>query len=139
MTTVQVVEQVAASANGVWGILGDFGGVKVGGPVEAVEVEGEGVGAIRTITMNGAKIVERLEAHDEASLAFTYAIINEDHPLPVSNYSATVKITADGENACSVDWTRTFEPRGADEETASNLVRGIYAGGIEGARRALTG
>ena len=138
MTTVEVVEQIAAGANDVWGILGDFGGVKVGGPVEAVEVEGEGVGAVRTITMNGAKIVERLEAHDEGSLTFTYAIINDDHPLPVSNYSATVIITADGGDACTVNWTGSFEPKGADEEAASNLVRGIYTGAIEGARRALT-
>ena len=137
MTTVQVVESVAASANEVWNHLSDFGGIKVGGPIEAFEIEGEGVGAVRTITMAGGQVIERLDVHDVDSFTFAYSIINEDNPLPVSNYSATVKITADGDNACMVDWSGNFEPKGADEETASKVVRGIYTGGIQGARKAL--
>ncbi|MEM7018476.1 MAG: SRPBCC family protein [Pseudomonadota bacterium] len=137
MTTVQVVESVAASAKAVWDILSDFGGIKVGGPIEAFEIEGEGVGAVRTITMNGGKVIERLDVHDADALTFAYSITNEDNPLPVSNYSATVKITANGDNACTVDWSGTFEPKGADEETASKVVQGIYKGGIRGAQKTL--
>jgi len=138
MTTVQVVEAVAASADDVWNILSDFGGIKVGGPIEAFEIEGDGVGAVRTITMGGGQVIERLDVHDADARTFTYCITNDDNPLPVANYSATVKITADGDDACSVDWSGTFDPKGADEETASNVVRGIYTGGIQGARKALS-
>ena len=53
MTTVKVVEPIAANAGDVWKILSDFGGIKVGGPIEAFEIEGEGVGAVRTITTGG--------------------------------------------------------------------------------------
>ena len=138
MTTVQVTESIAASANDVWNILSDFGGIKVGGPIEAFDIEGEGVGAVRTITTGGGQVIERLDVHDAEGLTFAYCIVNEDNPLPVSGYVATVKITADGDNACTVDWTGTFEPKGADEETASKVVRGIYTGAIQGARKALT-
>ena len=91
---------------------------------------------IRYLTMGGADVVERLEVHDSENRTFTYAIINDDCPLPFSNYSATVTITDDGDDTCTVDWTGTFDPKG-DEETAINTATGIYAGGIKGAKIAL--
>jgi len=137
MTTVHVQESIAANANAVWDILSDFGGIKVGGPIEAFEMDGEGVGAVRTITMGGGQVIERLDVHDADALTFTYCILNDDSPLPVAGYSATVQITPDGDSACTVDWTGTFEAQG-DEETAEKVIRGIYTGGIAGARKALT-
>jgi hypothetical protein len=139
MTIVAVKETIAASADAVWQILGDFGGIKVAGPITAFEIKGAGVGAVRTITLGGARIVERLEAYDPATLSFTYVITNDDCPLPVSNYSATVKISRAGESACDVEWTGTFEPKGAPEDQARAVVTGIYTGGIAGARKALVG
>jgi len=67
---VQVIESVKADAKAVWDILGDFGGIKIGGPVTAFEVTGEGVGATRSITMGGALIVERLESSTRKILLF---------------------------------------------------------------------
>jgi len=139
VTTVQVVESIAASADDVWNILSDFGGIKVGGPIEAFEIEGEGVGAVRTITMGGGQVIERLDVFDPATRTFAYSILNNDNPLPVANYAATVKITAEGDGACRVDWSGTFDVDGADEETACTVVRGIYTGGIQRARAALGG
>ena len=139
MTTVEVIETVDSNAQSVWDILGDFGGLSVGGPITAFSIEGEGVGAVRTITMGGADIVERLEEFDTTTMALKYAIINHDSPLPVSGYSATIKVTDNGDNGCTVEWVGTFEPKGAPEEAASNVVRGIYTGGIAGARKATAG
>ena len=137
MTTVQVVDSINADIKAVWAILGDFGGLKVGGPITAVETTGEGVGAVRTITMGGANVVERLEAYDPENFSFTYAITNDDCPLPVSNYSATVKITSDGDGCC-VDWTGNFDAKGPEDQ-AMDIIRGIYQGGIAGAKKALGG
>lgn len=137
MAKVEVIENVAAPAADVWKILGDFGGIKVGGPITAFEMDGSGVGAVRTITMGGAQIKERLENFDDGAMTFSYAIINDDCPLPVANYSASVTITAQGDSACEVNWTGNFEPKGADEAAASDIVRGIYTGGIQGARAQL--
>ena len=139
MTTVEVIETVNSNAQSVWDILGDFGGIKVGGPITAFTLEGEGVGAVRTITMGGANIVERLEEFDSAAMALKYAILNEDSPLPVSNYAATIKVISNGDSACTVEWIGTFEAKGAPEEAASEAVRGIYTGGIARARKATGG
>ena len=137
MLEAKVVKTINAKADAVWEQLGDFAGIKVGGPIQSVSYEGEGVGMLRTLGMNGAQVVERLEAHDATARSFTYAIINEDSPLPFSNYSATVNIADNGDDTCTVDWTGTFEARGVDEEQAKSIATGIYAGAIKGARIAL--
>ena len=64
MTNVTVVESIAANANDVFKILGDFGRIKVGGAITAFELEGDGVGAVRTITTGGGQIIERLDEYD---------------------------------------------------------------------------
>jgi hypothetical protein len=139
MTTIEVKETVNANAKAVWEVLGDFGGIKVGGPITAFEIEGAGEGAVRTISMGDAKVVERLEAFDANAMSLKYAILNDDCPLPVSDYSATINVTADGDNACTVEWVGTFEAKGAPEEKASKVVKGIYVNGIAGARKATGG
>ena len=139
MAKTEVRETINANANAVWEILGNFAGVQVSGPITSFEVEGEGVGSVRTIGMGEAKIIERLVAFDAQKMSLRYAIINDDCPLPVSDYSATIDVTATGDNACTVEWVGTFEAKGVSEEQASEIVRGIYAGGIAGARKATGG
>jgi len=139
MTTVTVSEDINAKASAVWAALSDFGGIKVGGPVTSVSVEGKGVGMVRTIGLGGGKVVERLDRHDAKAMVFAYSITNADCPLPVSQYSATVQITEKGAGRCNVTWTGKFEPKGASEAEASKVVEGIYKGGIAGARKALGG
>ena len=92
---------------------------------------------VRTIGMGGGQVVERLDVHDAKTRTFTYSIINDDCPLPFSDYSATVVITDNGDNTAAVDWTGTFEPKGVPEADAINVATGIYAGAIKGAQRAL--
>jgi hypothetical protein len=94
---------------------------------------------IRTIGMGGGTVVERLDRHDANAMVFAYSIINDDCPLPVSGYSATVQITSKGADRCNVEWTGTFEPKGASEADASKVVSGIYTGGIARARKTVEG
>ena len=139
MATAQVVKQIAAPVASVWQQLGNFAGVKVGGPVESVSYEGEGVGMVRTIGMGGGQVVERLEEHNEAARRFTYVITNDDSPLPFTGYAATVQLGDNGDDTTTVIWTGTFEPRGIPEADAINAATGIYAGAIKGAKVALEG
>lgn len=138
MAEVRVEEEVAAPAAAVWDLLGDFGGVaRWAGAVESCELEGEGVGAVRSLRMGGTSLRERLEAFDEAGRSFTYSML-EPAPLPVSDYRATVTVHALGDDRCRVEWVGTFEPKeGAPPEQVDAMVRGIYTGGIEGVRRRL--
>lgn len=138
MTTVNISEDINGAADSVWTALSDFGGIKVGGPITSFETEGTGVGMIRTIGMGGGQVIERLDRHDAEAMVFSYAIINDDCPLPVSDYSATVQVIDKGDGTCRVDWTGTFEPKGSEAE-AIGVVEGIYRGGIAGARKAVGG
>jgi hypothetical protein len=138
MTTVTVSEDINAGAARVWAAISDFGGIKVGGPVTSFETQGEGVGMVRTIGLGGGLVVERLDRHDPEALVFAYSILNDDCPLPVRDYSATVQITPTGADSCRVDWTGVFEPKGPEAD-AMKVVEGIYRGGINGARSAVGG
>jgi hypothetical protein len=93
---------------------------------------------VRTIGMGGGKVIERLDRHDAKAMVFAYSITNDDSPLPVKGYSATVKITDKGNGTCNVNWSGTFEPKG-DAAAASKVIEGIYKGGIAGARKAVGG
>ncbi len=139
MASVNVQEQVAASADQVWQIMADFGGIdKWADPnlIKSCEADGNSAGAIRTITLaDGAVIRERLEAIDADSRRFSYSILGEC-PLPVKDYVATAKVTETGSGNCQVDWQSTFEPVGPADE-AEKMIRGVYTGGVAGVRKAL--
>ena len=137
MSTAQVVKQIAAPVAAVWDELGNFAGIKAGGPIESVSFEGEGEGMLRTIEMGGGLVIERLEEHNAAARRFSYAIINDDSPLPFSGYSACVQLGDNGDDTTTVIWTGTFEPRGVPEDEAIKVATGIYAGAIKGARLTL--
>ena len=134
MATAQVVKQIEAPVGAVWEHLADFARIRPGGPIESAEYEGEGIGMIRRLGMGGGMVVERLEFHDEAARRFTYAIINDDCPLPFSDYEATVQLGANGDGTTTVIWPGTFEPKDAPEADAVHTATGIYAGAIKGAR-----
>ena len=138
-TTVAVSQDINGKAADVWAALSNFSAIKVGGPITSIAYEGEGVGMVRTIGMAGGQVIERLDRHDAAAMVFAYSIINDDCPLPVQGYSACVTISARPDGTCNVNWTGTFEPKGAPEADAVKVIEGIYRGGIAGARRAVGG
>lgn len=135
MGSVKVVETVGASADRVWELLRDFGGVtRFSDGIQSCTVEGDGVGAVRTLSMGGLKLQERLEAFDDGGRTLSYAIVG-DHPLPFDNYLSTIKVVDQGES-CTVEWSSTYDPKGEGDQ-AAGLIQGIYTGGIAGIRKAL--
>ncbi len=139
MAEVSVEETVEAPAGAVWELVSDFGGVdKWAGPaIQGCSVEGEGVGAVRSLTLPGdAVLQERLESFDEGERRLSYSIV-EPTPIPLRNYLSTLQVAEEGPGRCRVVWSGRFEPAGASEEQAAGMVRGIYTGGIAGIRKAL--
>ena len=135
MGSVKVVETVDAGADRVWELFRDFGGItRFSDGIQSCTVEGEGIGAVRTLDMGGLKLQERLEAFDDGGRTLSYAIIG-DHPLPFDNYLSTIKVVDQGD-ACTVEWSSTYDPKGEGDQ-ASGLIQGIYKGGIAGIKKAL--
>jgi carbon monoxide dehydrogenase subunit G len=136
MVSVKVSERVEASADRVWDLFRDFGGIqRFTSGFEKVEVTGSGIGAVRTITLpGGAALQERLEAFDDRGRKLQYAIVGG--PIPVSNYLATIEVKDEGK-ACRIDWSSHFEPKGISEDQARAMIEGVYKGGIAGVKKAL--
>ena len=130
MAEVRVVEEISASADAVWELVRDFGGVmKWSSAIESCEVQGEGIGAVRTLALpGGAAIRERLERFEDEGRSFSYSIL--DGPLPVDDYLATLVVRAKGADRCEVDWASSFAPKGLAEEQVLGIIRGVYEGGI---------
>jgi hypothetical protein len=82
-------------------------------------------GQIRTLTLpDGQKVVEKLEAYDNAGRTYSYAIV-ESGPLPVANYHSKVAIVPEGAGSAIV-WTGKFDAKGASDEEAKKVIEGIY-------------
>ena len=138
MAIAKVVKEINAPAQAVWAELSPFDSIQPGGVIESVAYEGSGIGMIRRVGMGGGLIVERLDEHDAEALTFAYCIMNDDSPLPFANYSARVRITATGNDTCTVEWTGEFDARG-DEAEAIRTATGIYAGEIKRVKLSLEG
>ena len=128
MTDAKVVHDFAISAEQLWELIGDFGDVEKwstsGG---SCEQEGEGIGSIRTLTMDdGRIIVDRLD--DFGDQFYRYSIV--ESPLPFKEYQATMRVTSDGEDSCQLTWSSEFEPKGMSDAEAIAYIEGVYRWGI---------
>lgn len=132
MARVSKTTTIQAAPDAVWETVRDFGGIHT--YVEAiadVATEGTGVGARRTLTLqDGAQVIERLDHRDDEAHEMGYSIVRS--PLPLEDYTASVQVRAEGADACEITWWSTFEPRGASEGEAVELIEGIYAMAFEG-------
>ena len=139
MAEVLVTEELPVPATKIWELVRDFGGIQkwVGPMIQNLEIEGEGVGAIRTLTLPGdTKLSEELKAFDEEGRSFSYAIIGKS-PLPVADYLSTLKLVENGANSCRIECSSTFEPVGISESDANQMIEGIYTSGIAGLKATL--
>lgn len=136
MPTAKVSESIAADADAVFAILGDFAGID-GPAIENKVIEGEGLGMTRTLTIGGGAVVERMDNYDPASRTLTYSIQNDDCPLPFAGYVATLVVTPTGEGTCRVDWFGNFYAKNVPDADAVNVAKGIYLGMIKAVQKQL--
>ncbi|HMC52724.1 MAG TPA: SRPBCC family protein [Acidimicrobiales bacterium] len=130
MAEVQEQAELGADVEEVWKVVGDFGGLleALGVPVE---IEGEGIGQTRKISLGQDPTVERLEERDEEARRLVYSIVSG--PLPVTEYVSTMQLSPAGDGRTRLVWSSTFQPApGTSQEDASRVVSGVYRGGIGG-------
>lgn len=117
------------SADALWDLIGDFGNTSKwsGSPPETCVQTGEGIGALRTLTMrDGQKIVDRLDAY--GARTYSYSIVTS--PLPVATYHATMAVTPIDDASCTFVWSGEFEPVGISDEQAVAFFTRVYHSGI---------
>ncbi|OBK53153.1 SRPBCC family protein [Mycobacterium sp. 1081908.1] len=132
MTEVREHCELGESAPRVWKLISDFEGfiqLLVAPRGGKVETEGAGVGMTRTVTVDGERVVERLDVLDESRWRTTYSMVVTG-PFPVTGYQATITLHPRGGSRCALDWEGSFIPAGASERAAADAVRAVYLEGI---------
>lgn len=141
---------INAPADAVWAKAKDFNNLNGWHPAvaktEIVEGSNNTVGAVRLLTLAGdtpATIKEKLTAFDEAGKTFTYEIV--EGVLPVTGYSSTFKVAADGADKSIVTWSSSFKradtsatpAAGKDDATATTTIEGVYTAGLDNLKKVL--
>jgi Polyketide cyclase / dehydrase and lipid transport len=124
-------------AHAIWELIGDFGdtGKWSGRPPEACVQSGEGIGALRTLTLaDGRQIVDRLDAMGH--MFYTYSIVQS--PLPVASYTATMMVEAIDQARCRFTWSGNFVPNAISDEQAVAFFDDVYRSGLAMIERALS-
>jgi hypothetical protein len=131
LQTVADSVELAAAPDEVWSLIGQFGGTWH--PVVArVRLTGTGIGQLRTIeTLEGQKIVERLEAIDDAKRFFRYTNIAG---MPVSHYTGELEVQAKG-RGCVVEWRAQFLASHRSDRAAKSMVSTLLNTGFESLKR----
>ena len=138
MAKVKMSIDLGVSADKVWDLIGGFNALPDWHPaVEKSEIEGEGTGSVRTLHLaGGGTIRERLEQIDDEGKVYSYSILSS--PLPVMNYNATLRLR-EGESGCTVEWESDFQPSGAPEGDAVEVIRGVYQAGVDNLKKMFGG
>ena len=113
-----MVIDVDASADDVWTALRSFNL-----PFQsdaAVMVQGRGIGATRTVIMNGVEVVDRLDKIDDTNRTLTFSGIGGN--IPVANYGGTVSVTDLGDGRSQVKWSSNFDADGVTIDEATTVV-----------------
>jgi hypothetical protein len=130
MAQVRVVREVAGSAAKVWDYVSDLTRAKGWPAVEACQIDGEGVGCVRTMRLIGGEIVrERLESRDDTTRRYR-SVVTELGAIPIEDIDYSVTILEGGPDRCSVEWIANFEPVGISEERACEMVEGLCISSI---------
>lgn len=139
MPKVSMRTELEVPIQQVWDLIGSFNALPDWHPaVEHSELENGG--QIRKLSLaGGGTIVEKLERVDDNEHLYTYSII--DSPLPVSEYTATIRVRQDDNDRDKtvVEWSSSFKADGAPENEAVKVIENIYQTGLDNLHRIFGG
>ena len=128
--TISRSVDVKASASTVWSLIGPFCAIKNWLPPvgECIE-DGKAPPTRVLVTKDGkAAFVETQTARNDNEHTYSYAFVSS--PLPVSNYKATIKVTAKGDGFSTITWTGSYTPDQGKEKAANEALNGVYEAGL---------
>jgi hypothetical protein len=139
MTEVRRTFNFNVPASRLWEAVRGFNDLPKWHPaIVSSEADGEGVGAVRRLTVAGVDqpVVEKLLAFDDSGQSLRYGMT--DTPLPVANYVSDIVVREEGAGSI-LEWSSSFDAAGAPEADVIGLIGGIYDAGYEGLKRVLAG
>ncbi len=124
---------VTADADSVWAHIGDFDRLGAWHPaVPSAELEGDPtqVGSVRTFSVDG-KVVARelLVARDPEARTYSYQVL--DPMLPITDYVATLAVTAQGDGS-EIRWSAQYKSNDDAVATVEQVFGdGVYVAGLQ--------
>lgn len=128
--TISRSANLKASASKVWSLIGPFCAIKDWLPPvgECIE-DGKSPPTRILVTKDGkAAFVETQTARSEAEHSYSYTFLSS--PLPVSNYTSTIKVTAQGDGSSTITWSGSYTPDRGKEKDAHEALNGVYEAGL---------
>jgi len=118
---------VAHDVEKAWRVVSDFGGIADWMPtVSHCTVEGEGIGAVRTVTQAGTDFKKVLQILDTEKRTISYRIIDPT-PFPMKGGNGTIHVEQHGERESLITWTCDAE---LIDEAGLLMVRPVMEGFI---------
>jgi len=121
---------VQGTPSAVWSMIGPFCAIKDWlPPVGSCTEDGRRPPTRTLVTKDGkAKFVERQTARSDTKHFYTYTF--QSSPLPVTNYTSTIKVVAKGQSQSTVTWRGTYIPSAGKAKEANAALHDIYAAGL---------
>lgn len=124
---------VAADADTVWSLIGDFAGLGAWHPsVPPAQLEGDPtqVGSIRTFSVDGRVVArEELVARDPEARTYSYEVL--DPMLPIRDYVATLAVNPEGDKS-EIRWSARYESEDDAVATVEQIFGdGVYVAGLQ--------
>jgi len=131
---VSVKGTIQMSPADLWADISSFSGLEKVFPevFSSTTVEGEGVGAKRTLVLadGSGETKEELTKLDAENRILEYKIISS--PLPISDYVGTMQITQDeeNENNATLQWSSSYNVKKESADEMKKQISGFYQTGI---------
>ncbi|NOJ42091.1 SRPBCC family protein [Bradyrhizobium australiense] len=128
--TITRSADVKASASTVWSLIGPFCAIKNWLPPVGECIEDGKAPPTRVLVTKDRKaaFVEMQTSRNENEHSYSYSFLSS--PLPVSNYKATIKVTAKNDGSSTITWIGSYTPDEGNEKTASDALIGVYEAGL---------
>ena len=120
---------VPGSPEAVWSAIGDFCAIAEWHPaIASCRLDGKRPLVRTLVTRDHATFVERQTSRDDARRYYSYTFLSS--PLPVINYSSTLKVTPKAGGVSTVTWSGRYSVAPGDAEPAKAALAGIYESGL---------
>lgn len=106
--------------------------------VTGCELEGEGVGAVRTVSLGDRSARERLEVIGPSSYRLRYHIL-PPHAMPAEDVYSEIILTAIGDDRTEIIWRSEAAGFSIPPEELGARIGTFYSKSIDGLRRMLDG